>query len=560
MSLNSVMFIYNQMTFFHHVINPLADLTSEFTMRIIDSLDSFASTAYGDEISSLSIGNQQIFMVKVPLQTPPSQENFSIVMLTDKATSEKKTQRFLQQFKTAFLSLYSPQDVINWDGSILQFIPFKNVINKILEREMEPGIELTEKYIRDEFLKSITSMQDVKECFCYLISDKNGNVLEHYATRTEYSDVWAMIKIILTDLQQSKDISWEGIVPLLEQRQISYVQGIRTTNSWLLQKYSIPENEFLIFFLAYIMNDKYQFYLPKIIPMYRQTFALPLLAFKQSSDLPLDASMDQLSHLMNTTSFIDVVIQPSTYDVRLNEIMSLKDNDMLLHALIVNEPLALVGDEYITRRVINQMMLFSPHRHLRIVEFPKEIVSRNEADVVCVTPQQKDLYKDFIVVDLGKMRVKNGVNNGFCRKVLDQVKKLDDPFIITLFIRRKINWLISKSTMIRNLAWGKKLDARDILAIRADLEAGAEELVLLLSQESTSILQSLCDQLSQHIPISKLILDPENFIQFNTHKILISHRLTSEQTQFYLDRLIQIGTIYLGSRMVQTMLKHEGTT
>jgi len=163
-------------------------------------------------------------------------------------------------------------------------------------------------------------------------------------------------------------------------------------------------------------------------------------------------------------------------------------------------------------------------------------------------------YKDFVIVDLKKRNVKNGKSNKFCKEILNKIQKYKDPILISKIIKRDINYLLSKASLILNLSWGSKIEPNEIKNIRTDLSPDAEDLVLNLISGKGNRIQNLIDKLSSQIPVSKLILD-ENFVKFNDIKVIISSKLTKEQIETYQNKLIELAKLFIGERFVQEIVK-----
>nr|MDO8118110.1 hypothetical protein [Candidatus Sigynarchaeota archaeon] len=230
----------------------------------------------------------------------------------------------------------------------------------------------------------------------------------------------------------------------------------------------------------------------------------------------------------------------------------LKNADHLINALITNQPVVLTGtDPGKIQDCVNNLLFFTPHRTMQIINNPSDDKELGE-DVIIVNPEKMKSFKDLVLVEIDKNQVKNGVGNKYCEKIRKEVQGMKDPVLIASFLKQKINWLVSKANLLRNLSWGGIVDSRDIMAIRADLEPDAEKIVLHFASGKNATIQNLLDFLVNHVPINRLLLDL-HFAKFGEKKVLVNANLSPAQVAEYKDRLMKIGNVLLGPKVMSTI-------
>ena len=343
---------------------------------------------------------------------------------------------------------------------------------------------------------------------------------------------------------------WKTIVPFPDKEVVAFMYCVKTKDKRIVKAYTgIEAPVYLIF--TYYVHQSQQVFLPKLVPQITE----PMQRAENAVNNPYIEEWATLYDIMKNvinkhlvkTSFLEKILndvslagfQPSKY-------IEMKNFDQLIHALIVGKPVVISCDsEMIGRECLTQVLPFAFHRSLRISEYPVEPVKAEDVDVVVVKARDAKRYKDFVLVDVEKMQVKNGESNRFCEKLRKEVLSLQDPLIIGQFVKRKINWLLSKAALIRNASWDNSTDVKAIREIRSDLEHDAETIVLNLAEGNNSLLQSLLDELVKFVPADKLLMD-SNFFKYNDHKVIVKGNLPTEQIRQYADKLLKLGITLAG--------------
>jgi len=537
-----LMFVYNGVSFFNQVLDPSLEIKVDLTSGFLSAIDSFAGESFGDSVSAIDLGSQRITSLRVPLESEGATKvpYFNIVCFADKNVPDKKVANFLQSMRDSFFKLYSPSEVLEWDGNTLHFLPFKKVTSKILHVEEGSTQDIDEEQIEENIG---SSGQEIVDGFALCLSDEYQQILKCVTVRVVDAPLEDILKKIAGDLSAAKANNWEGIIPLLDQRQLAYV---------FAKKIDDPAGvRFLV--ACYFIGDKYQGHLTKLISLvdekFTEIFANFTVYHLQDADTvfgSIRADLDEF-HPMETASKEEAI------HVKGWECLNFKNIDQAVHALVVGTPIAIFGDDHQkAHRYMDELVVFAPHRSLRMSEFPTAPMPANQVDIVLISPKEEKKYTGFVVIDPAKKLVKNGVSNKFCDKMVKEILNLPDVTLSAPYLKRTINWLLSKAAQVRELSWGR-LDPTEIKDIRGDLEPDTEKLVLELAEGRNSTLQNVVDRLGKQIPIDKLILD-KNFVKFNDKKILVVTELTRDQVRGYLERLVNIGNTLLGPRMVQTLL------
>lgn len=557
MSVKGVMFIHNGVAFLNHIIDPTFEINTELTSGFLSAINSFASSVYGADVKSIDIGPHSIISAAVPLQRPGinKPEQFSIVMFADKGTGEKKVQEYLTGFKEAFLNLFSPEDVLGWDGNVLKFIPFKKIINKILNiHDTSSEASTVEFYNRGSDTDN--------EGIALILSTSVQKILDSWYTNIERPPIEGIMDRISADLSYNNTPTsgpntskiWEGIIPLLEQKQICYVIAKKYEVSSQLAK-NINSQEPVYVIGCYFVGDKYQIFMGKLISQLHNRFSDIYAQLSGMGAGEWESISARLKEEMKEIKFVQKHLDEAKVDLKKFDPIELKDCDQALYALIVGKPIAIIGDNHQSvEACLKQALFFTPHRTMRIQEFPDTTLNADQVDVVVVTSKDKKHYgKDFVIMDLEKKQVKNGESNRFCEKLWKEVNVISDPYLVALFIKRKVNWLLSKATLIRDLSWLKEADIKAIKDIRADVEPDAEKIILKFAEGKNSSLQNLIDRLGEYFPPNKMLLD-KNFVQFNEKKIIALSKITAAEMQGYIERLTKMGVMLLGPRVMDGLL------
>lgn len=558
--MQAVMFIYNSLCIFNHVIDP--DFSVDFTLLsgFLSAIDTFVAEVGNQTLNKIDLGNYRIFYFKKPLIKGNNSEEITLIMFVDKSESEKKIQKNLELLMNSFLEIYTPEDIIDWDGNVMKFFHFKRIINKITD----PGNENQEILSEEEMLNIKGLDSEYDEISSGLISPEMVPFILDLKNQ-EKNTIQCIFNKIKSDVHytfktNSNFSKWSAFIPILNMDKIVYAYVEKFNDNLIANWKSGEKNESekLIFILFFIPN-KFQLIFPKLIDRFNgkiDALNKDLRDGNQNFSSLQDFGKYLNEFFSNSTVLKETLdeteIMPQNLDIL--EKKSLKHLDQVVHAIIINKPLAIIGDLEESRYLINQLQIFSPHKLLRIEEFPEfgAELPPNSVDILIIDEKNMKNYKSFVQLNLKKNSVKNGESNEFCTKLLDKIRDLNDSTLIINYLKKEINYLLSKSSLILNLSWGN-ISKKNINEIRADLSPDAEKIVLKFVEEKGTRLQNLVDKLSGNLPLNMLILD-ENFIQFNDNKILVSSKLPNDKINEYFEKIKKIGTNFLGQRFIEEQI------
>ncbi|OLS12658.1 MAG: hypothetical protein RBG13Loki_3737 [Promethearchaeota archaeon CR_4] len=559
--MRGILFIYNDISFFNEILDTKFDYNIELLSGFLGAIDSFAKEVSNSGIETLELGESRLIFMRVPLKTDNQNETpiLKIISIVSKQEDNKKVSMLLERIKHAFFEIYSPSDVTQWDGNVLRFNPFKRVLHKILEQDTQ---QKDEKLIQE--LAELKSSGDMfQEGFSFVIMSPEANALNRINLGINEEHTKVLYEKIKSDFLEHfrvnkgrpEDLTWEILVPLVKENKFVYVV-VKPLVGLKVQGTEV-NNQVLFALFCYYIDGQNQIYFPKIIPTFNAKVQKVYEALTTTNFESFDKIFELIEgNFKNYSIFKGVSGDLETPTPNLDRILKgkFKDFDHLMYALMVGYPVAIIGAPQETKQFANDILVFCPHRLLRIQNHPDKIQSIDAVDLVTIDPKMVKFYGDFILLDLQKGSVKGGKDCKFCEQIWKKIQELKDPSLIHTYLKRQMNWILSKVSMIRNLGWGEKFDPAEIKAIRGDLDKDAEDFVLELVQGRGTILQNIVDKMSVQIPISKLLLD-RNFIQFNDKKILVSSNLTTEQIQDYVTKFVKIGGMLLGPRLMEAIIK-----
>ncbi len=561
--MRGILFIYNDVSFFNEIMDKKFDFNIDLMSGFLGAIDSFAKEISKSGIETLELGESRLIFMRVPLQAENAKNpsNLKIISIAEKQEDNKKISALLERIKDAFFEIYSPADITQWDGNLIRFSPFKRVLHKILEQDTQ---QKDEKLIQE--LAQIKASGDMfQEGFSFILMSPDASALNrvNLGINEEYTKVlYEKIKSdflehLRANKEKPEDLTWEILVPLVKENKFVYVVvkpliGLKVEGSNL-------NSETLFALFCYFIDGQNQIYFPKIIPTFNSKVKTVYDSLKTETFASFDKVFELIeSNFKNYSLFKGIAGDLETPTQNLSRILTgkFKNFDHLMHALMVGQPVAIIGGSEESKEFANEILVFCPHRVLRIQNHPDKPISKDAVDLVTIDPKMTKAYGDFIQIDLQKGSVKGGKDCKFCEQVWKKILDLKDPPLINTYLKRQMNWILSKVSMVRSLAWGEAIDGAEIKAIRGDLDKGAEDLVLELVQGRGTILQNLVDKMSAQIPSSKLVLDG-NFIQFNERKVLVSSNLTADQIQDYATRFVKIGGMLFGPRFMESIIRES---
>ena len=564
--MRGILFIYNDVSFFNEILDPKFDFNIDLLSGFLGAIDSFAKELSQSGIEILELGESRLLFMRVPLTTEKdtNSSHLKIISILSKQEDNKKIGSVLERIRDAFFEIYSPSDIIHWDGNVLRFSPFKRVLHRILEQDTQ---QKDEKLIQE--LAALKTTGDMfQEGFSFIIMSPEARVLYrvNLGINEEHAQVLLgkiksdFLEHFRTNKDRPEDLTWEILVPLVKENKFVYVV-VKPLVGLKIQGTEINYDVLFTLF-CYFIDGQNQIYFPKIIPTFNAKVKKVYEALTTETYINFNKIFELIeSNFKNYSLFKGISESLETPTQNLNKILTgkFKDFDHLIYALIVGLPVAIIGSLEETKEFANEILVFCPHRVLHIQNHPAKPLPKGAVDLVTIDPKAVKAYGDFIQLDLQKGTVKGGKNSKFCEQLWKRILDLKDPTLINTYLKRQMNWILSKVSMIRNISWGETIDPAEIKAIRGDMGRDSEDLVLELAQGRGTIMQNIVDKMSAQIPPSKLILD-SNFIQFNDKKLLVSSNLTTDQIHEYITKFTKIGSILFGPRFMESILSDSQST
>jgi hypothetical protein len=558
--MRALMFLYNTLPFITQVMDNDFNLDFNLISGFLSAIDTFASSVGSDKLEEITMGNNKIIYSKIYFQDSKDVV-LTLIAFTLKNENQKDLQTSLNLIKKVFFETYTLNDILHWDGNLLTFLPFKNILNDILEH----GSDFVKKpeFKREEVGVSTTTTIGHDAVFPGIVSyDLSSKILSQQLTNeSSLATVFELIRGDFTyafkpDNNPNPNLtSWSVLIPLVESGRILYIYVSKLAQGEIK---SLPDssNPHLMLFTFFIPNQ-YLLYTSKLTSkfknkikqitdkVYEKLYPNPeeLLQF-------LEESLKDSNILKETLQESNTISKETLSSFRA---FNWKNIDQLIYAIIVGLPIAIIADESQMKDISEFIFMFSPHRFLVIKPFPTEIAEPNNADIVFIKENLANKYNSFVLVNFHKQSIKNSKSNKFCKILMDNLMKIEDPTKLYDAVKKEINWLMSKVSLLSEICWGAKINLRELRLLKSDLSEDAETIVLKLIEGSGTRLQNLVDLLILNIPAQKLMLD-ENFVKFSDSKIIVSSKLTEQQTQGYYDRLLKIGQMFLGDRILKSMI------
>ncbi|MFX1510989.1 MAG: hypothetical protein ACFFCQ_00160 [Promethearchaeota archaeon] len=167
-----------------------------------------------------------------------------------------------------------------------------------------------------------------------------------------------------------------------------------------------------------------------------------------------------------------------------------KNADRLIRAVIAGNPIILIGDEPLIDLMQSTLEIFAPHRVLRKIAYTEEFVHPSEADLLGMSVQLSNHYSDEIIVDLRKGKINRGTNCKFSKKLLDQIKDLDQEKAERV-VNSRVNFLISKVNALVDLAGGEAVNDEAISAFRKSVDKDALDLIMSIAAQTNPMIAEL---------------------------------------------------------------------
>ncbi len=167
-----------------------------------------------------------------------------------------------------------------------------------------------------------------------------------------------------------------------------------------------------------------------------------------------------------------------------------KNSDRLVRAVIEGKTVILVGDEAIIDLMESTLESFAPHRALRRIAYTEEFVHPSEADIIGMSTDLSKHYSEEIIVDLRKGKINRGTNCKFSKKLLDQIKNLDQEKAERV-VNSRVNFLISKANALVELAGGQEVNDAAISAFQKSVDKDALEIITTIASQTNPMIADL---------------------------------------------------------------------
>ncbi len=563
MSLKAVIFINKSISFFSHVFDNSMQLDMNLVSGFLTAINSFSTSISGSSIDAMTFGSSSLVMRNYQLidtPTPDENTNLTVVALSDKTDTPAKIAERIEEIKELFFQIYTPADVLDWDGNILTFVPFKTQLIDLVkggQGEKQFGIALAVPVVQHITHEARTT---VEEYLAMTVSDTSGNLLAQVCPEIEWKQLEGLYVAATSDAIQSSSGTFDCIIPRLDKRQVAFVHVLKNNDPRALALFKT--NGPILFTGYYLLGDQHQVYLTRIIPKIKEMFATCVVSiledvssagnepqWKEAISLKCKRNTPMKALVESFSAGAEITGQGEKF-----QFIELKNHEQLIFGLVTGSPIVINGGhpDWVKRNV-NLMLMFTPHRPMQIIEGPGADELITSPNVIVYNPKNEKRFKNAIIVDLNKNQVKNGDRNKFCDRLWKEVKDLEDPVIVSSKIKRNITWLVSKATLLRNLSWGQDIGQADIAAIRMDMEPDTEKLVTILASGQNTLLQNLLDFMSDLVPQQQLVID-KNFVIFGPKKILVNAHLPVEQEREYMGRLVKFGNTILGPKVMNAAL------
>ncbi|MHA2298781.1 MAG: hypothetical protein ACXADA_22325 [Candidatus Hodarchaeales archaeon] len=257
----------------------------------------------------------------------------------------------------------------------------------------------------------------------------------------------------------------EAVLPFPDAGKIAFVFlfGIRTTSS------DTDPHTKCVASLSYTEDISEQINLYKKIPLLKkqatsianalkadflytgrgqQKLSKKLIELLRNYGEALEIEMDVIESELASKKISIRESKEGTIDYLLKTIK--KGLEVVIYALIVEEPVIVIGDLTTTPLVIGSLELLVPFKMLRKIEFTRNYVSPQEADVIGIDENLKKYYssKDFVVVNVKKGKVDGPYKSSFLNSLVKDLKKLNNEESNRKFIQSEISKALSAANYL----------------------------------------------------------------------------------------------------------------
>jgi hypothetical protein len=125
--MKGVMFLYNSLTFFSHNIDKEFKINFEMVGGFLSAIETFAQNISNENIQGFEFGENRIHYKKVNLDDT---NTIMIIGFASKKEEEKKSNESLEFIIEKFFEAYKKDDILCWDGDVMRFCQFQEILHK----------------------------------------------------------------------------------------------------------------------------------------------------------------------------------------------------------------------------------------------------------------------------------------------------------------------------------------------------------------------------------------------------------------------------------------------
>ncbi len=574
------LFLSNGLPIFSYIIDITLKINIDMISGFLSAIDQFAQGVYNSGFDSIVFGTTKLIYKRVPISHNNESSVLLIVGFAAKDATEKETNDIMTSITDSFFKLYSAENILRWNGNLLEFAPFRKIIDKTIKGEDVSNL------ISENLALLKDDIQREKEIFMYSISGLKSNLLGYYLDQKPGVDV-EQIKTLNNEILRDLNLEMknangsvrEVIFPLPSSTYLAYTTSFAFKSDIL----SNQPDDSLYCAIVYFMKNKYLEFLPKVTSEIKSNVSELKNLINSCPKCSIETIEGILKKIDDHLKSIEPLKKVSAEIQKLDTIKPLfekniKNLDHLIYSIIIGHPVAIIGEKHQAKTLLQDLLPFTFHRDVKISEYPEKPLDKKAIDIVLVDPQQAKHYKDCVQIYCEKYQVKNGESNKYVQKLLKELEDLKDPELMAIALRKNLNWLSSKASMIRelrmaialrkNLNWlsskasmirelsrKQEVNPQDLEVIKTGLDESSEKIIVSLSAGKNSKLQNLVDKLILTIPANKLIVN-KRFVQFSQKKIIAPSGLTEQEHQEYMDAIIKTATMFVGKQYVETLM-HE---
>ncbi|MFW9992099.1 MAG: hypothetical protein ACFFD4_08545 [Candidatus Odinarchaeota archaeon] len=300
-------------------------------------------------------------------------------------------------------------------------------------------------------------------------------------------------QLTLSMIDIDKFESTEAVLPFPDIKKIAYVYLFVIKTPFSPRTESIAS-------LSYVINVDDQLDLYKRIPILRkQVTSIASTIMEEYTYRKKEALSEKMINLITSygsdlTSGIDTMESELTakkirmreskegnLDYLLKKIN--KGLDTAMHALLVENPVVVVGDDPIrVSIVVGSLELLVPFKIVRKIDFTVSYINPKEADIIGTDESLGKVYskKGLVCVKVDKGKVEGGKKSKYLNNFLKELKKLNEEEAKNL-IEKEISTILSKAHELTEICNVSQPSEEEIKNFRKQLASDELELILAIA-------------------------------------------------------------------------------